>query len=348
MTDTQTTTEDATNDATEDGTAGADLSGLLTSIDEPASLAASIALPYTLTTGHAAGTFKAEMAKGRIVASKCRACDRVTVPPQENCPACGGDNAGFVALDGHGRVTASTQTDSGCYAFVRLDGADSDLLHRTTGEAALAIGTRVAARWRDELTSSITSIEAFEAVTDGAEHHRGDGEGPTGPAILTDVEAIAEEPYAIDLRYQHAYGPYYGRFFDELASRRRLLGSKCSQCHNVLVPPREICEVCYARTVEYVDVADTGRLQAFSVIHLEFVGQTRKPPYVYAEIVLDGSATRLIHTVGGFDVATAAERLWVGMPVRAVWRPAEESQGTLDDIDYFEPVFADEDAAPDE
>ena len=84
--------------------------------------------------------------------------------------------------------------------------------------------------------------------------------------------------------------------------------------------------------------SDTGRLQAFSVIHLEFVGQTRKPPYVYAEIVLDGSATRLIHTVAGIDVAKAAEQLTIGMPVRAVWKDVADCRGTLDDIDYFEPI----------
>jgi uncharacterized OB-fold protein len=91
------------------------------------------------------------------------------------------------------------------------------------------------------------------------------------------------------------------------------------------------------RTGEFVDVPDTGVIKAFSIIHLEFVGQTREPPYVYAEIVLDGAATRLIHTIGNIDVEEAKEKLYPGMPVRAVWREGEPI-GSLEDIVYFEPV----------
>jgi uncharacterized OB-fold protein len=81
-------------------------------------------------------------------------------------------------------------------------------------------------------------------------------------------------------------------------------------------------------------------IKAFSIIHLEFVGQTREPPYVYAEIVLDGAATRLIHAVGGIEVEEAMEKLSPGTPVRAVWKDSDPV-GTLEDILYFEPVFAD-------
>jgi uncharacterized OB-fold protein len=126
--------------------------------------------------------------------------------------------------------------------------------------------------------------------------------------------------------------------FDELATTRRILGVRCPSCKGVLVPPREYCEVCWARTDEWVDVAHTGVLQAFSIIHIEFIGQKSKPPYVYAEIILDGAATRLIHMIGGIAADEAKERLAPGMKVRAVWRDGEPT-GTLEDIEYFEPVF---------
>jgi uncharacterized OB-fold protein len=74
------------------------------------------------------------------------------------------------------------------------------------------------------------------------------------------------------------------------------------------------------------------------VIHLEFLGQKRKPPYVYAEINLDGTATRLIHNVGGFDITRAEELLQIGTRVRAVWKDISPGSGTLDDIAYFEPI----------
>ena len=145
-------------------------------------------------------------------------------------------------------------------------------------------------------------------------------------------------PYALSLDYEHSYGQFYGRMFDELASTKRILGSKCPRCLNVLVPMRGNCDACFVPTAQTVEVADTGTILGFSVIHLEFVGQKRKPPYVYAEIQLDGTATRLIHNVGGVDMADAETLLDIGTRVRAVWRDTAPGTGTLDDIEYFEPV----------
>jgi len=305
--------------------------GLLTGIDDPQVLAATISLPYTLTTGRAAGSFLAELGNKHILGSRCDECDRVMSPPQDYCNRCGSPSETFVRMPETGVVTAITRTAKGVLAFIRLDGADTDFLHRVLQDGAgVTVGSRVKAVWAESATQSVLDLDGFVPDDGGAES------GSTSDA--GEVEPIIELPYALSLDYQHSYGPHYGRLFDELATHRRILGSLCPQCQNVLVPPREFCDLCFVRTAQHVDVADTGRLQAFSVIHMEFVGQTRKPPYVYAEIVLDGSATRLIHTIAGFDVATAAERLSIGMPVRAVWKDVADCRGTLDDIDHFEPA----------
>ncbi len=304
--------------------------GLLTGIDDPQVLAATISLPYTLTTGRAAGSFLAELGNKHILGSRCDECDRVMAPPQDYCTRCGAPSETFVRMPETGVVTAVTRTAKGVLVLIRLDGADTDFLHRVTqDDPGVRVGARVRAVWADTASQSVLDLDGFVLDDSG-------GEGTTSEA--GEVDPIIELPYALELAYRHSYGPHYGRLFDELATQRRILGSLCPQCQNVLVPPRDFCDLCFVRTAQHVDVADTGRLQAFSVIHLEFVGQTRQPPYVYAEIILDGSATRLIHTVGGIDVATAAERLTIGMPVKAVWKDVADCRGTLDDIDHFEPV----------
>jgi uncharacterized OB-fold protein len=305
--------------------------GLLTGIDDAQVLETTISLPYTLTTGRAAGSFLSELGRKHILGSRCDECSRVMTPPQDYCNRCGSPSETYVRMPETGVVTAVTRTAKGVLVLVRLDGADTDMLHRVNGDASgVVVGARVRAVWAEEAAQSVLDLDGFVLDESGADS------GATSEA--GEFDALAELPYALDLHYRHSYGPHYGRLFDELATHRRILGSKCPNCQNVLVPPREVCDLCYVRTTQHVDVADTGRLQAFSVIHLEFVGQTRKPPYVYAEIVLDGAATRLIHTVAGFDVATAKERLSIGMPVRAVWKPPADCRGTLDDIDYFEPI----------
>ena len=304
---------------------------LMTNDDERV-LKATLDMPYTLTTGHAAGSFLSELAHHRILGSRCAECNLVLAPAQDFCSQCGGESKEFVRLPETGTVTALTRTAAGTFAFIQLDGASTSLLHRVVErEQRAAIGSRVTAVWAATPTGSILDVDHFEPI-DGA------AVGHVTP-ITTEIEAILQLDYSLSLHYEHSFGPHYGRFFDELASSRRLLGSLCPQCRNVLVPPREFCDKCFVPTQSHVDVLDTGRLQAFSIIHMEFVGQTRKPPYVYAEVVLDGSATRMIHTLGGFDVNAANELLWVGMPVKAVWVDAASSEGTLNDIDFFEPIF---------
>ena len=304
--------------------------GLLTGIDDPQVLETTISLPYTLTTGRAAGSFLAELGNRHILGSRCDECDRVMSPPQDYCTRCGSPSETFVRMPETGVVTAVTRTEKGVLALIRLDGADTEFLHRVTQDGpGVTVGARVKAVWAETPTQSVLDLDGFVLEDGGTEG---------SPSDAGEVEPVLELPYKLDLDYRHSYGPHYGRLFDELATHRRILGSLCPNCQNVLVPPREYCDLCFVRTAQHVDVADTGRLQAFSVIHMEFVGQTRKPPYVYAEIVLDGSATRLIHTVAGFDVATAAERLSIGMPVRAVWKDVADCRGTLDDIDHFAPI----------
>lgn len=304
------------------------MSDLLSGIDSDATLKATIALPYTLTTGRAAGAFLSGLESQKLLASRCADCDRTVVPAIDFCSTCGGERQEFSYITPNGKVTAITRTASTTLALVLIDGTATPMVQRiVSGDVEL--GSRVTAVWNPEVKQSILALDGFAP---------GQVEATANEVVTLTDESSQTVPYSMKLDYEHSYGPYYGRLFDELATTRRIIGSKCPSCANVLVPPRATCDLCFVPTEQFVDVADTGRIQAFSVINLEFVGQTRKPPYVYAEVVLDGSATRLIHNVGGIDMATAKESLKIGMRVKAVWKKPEECVGTLDDIDYFEPV----------
>jgi uncharacterized protein len=309
--------------------------GLGSTPSENPSFAGWIELPYTLTTGRAASVFLAALASRRIAGSRCASCNDVIVPAQDFCAACGETLDELVEVASTGSLSGFTRTPAGLLGLIRLDGASTDMVHKLLdvdlGE--LKIGQRVRARWAEESTGSMLDIAGFEPA---------DSPVAQGVKPLEQTEKpVVEQAYSLRLDYRHAYGPYYGRLFDGIATSRRIQGVRCPSCDCVLVPPREYCDVCFVRTAEWVDVPDTGVIKAFSIIHLEFVGQVREPPYVYAEIVLDGAATRLIHTIGGIDVEDARERLRPGMAVRAVWKQDGEPAGTLEDILYFEPVFDD-------
>jgi uncharacterized OB-fold protein len=291
----------------------------------------SIALPYRLTPGKATGTFLAELAGKRIIATRCAKCKRVEVPAQDVC-RCGNDELEFVQVSNHGTLSGFTSTPQFTLALVRLDGTDCDLLHRMVGKAdggGWKVGQRVSAVWADSASGTMLDLAGFGVASKSA------SEPAQKPVAATDLRAPLDSMQtSLALKYRHAYGPYYGRLFDEIATAGRIVGIRCPNCQSVLLPPRELCDICYVRTGTWTDVADTGVLRAFSIIHLEFVGQTRKPPYVYAEIMLDGASTKIIHNLIGIDVATAPKWLKPGARVKAVWK--DKRKGSLDDISHFE------------
>ena len=299
-------------------------------------LESTISLPYRLTPGQSTGTFLAELRSKRIVATRCTQCARIEVPAQDTC-RCGSDALEFVQLAPTGTLTGFTKTPDFTLGLIRLDGADCDLLHRLvepgndtgtrTGTDWLE-GQRVVAQWSEDRSGEMMDLAGFRATAYMDKHAH-------APQKLTDAQAPVDSLVtSLTLHYQHARGPYYGRLFDEMQTSGRIMGVRCPSCHSVLLPPRELCDICFVKTGTWVDVADTGVLLAFSIIHLKFVGQFREPPYVYAEIMLDGASTKVIHTLEGVDVDSAPKWLKPGARVKAVWK--DTLRGSLNDISHFE------------
>lgn len=288
-------------------------------------LASTITLPYQLTPGRATGTFLAGLGRKLIVGTRCPKCGRVEAPAQDCC-TCGNAELELVQLSPRGELRGFTRTPDYTLALVRLDGTDADMLHRLAGEGDWRIGMRVEATWAAEPKGGMLDLVGFAPATAGVKQ-------APGP-LPDDLKPIEVVPTSLQLNYQHAHGPYYGRLFDEMKTSGRIMGIRCTRCQGVLLPPREVCDACYAPTGTWVDVKDTGVLQAFSIIHLKFIGQTREPPYVYAEIILDGASTKIIHVLDGVDIPSAPTTLKPGMRVKAVWK--ETRRGSLNDISHFE------------
>lgn len=298
-------------------------------------MSAALVMPYTLTAGRAVGTFLAELANLRILGSSCSSCATVRVPAQDFCGECGSETSGFVQVPETGDLEAWTVTDQGCLGLVRLDGTDVPFLHRIvdTDPASLEVGARVQAVWSGERSGHVLDLTGFTPADDV----------PRGELVAaSDVsEPIEQLPYTMRLEFEHAYGHFYGTLFDGIAHRRQIRGVQCPSCNSVLVPPRPLCEKCYVPTQQWVDLPDTGVVQGCSVVHIEFLGQRVPPPYVYAEIMLDGASTRLIHTVGGLSAEEARSGgVRPGSRVRAVW--SDRRTGSLSDIDYFVVEAADD------
>lgn len=142
----------------------------------------SLSAPYVLeyayhrSVGPVIGRFLAALRDRRIVGIRARD-GRVLVPPQEYDPETGESLDEFVDVASAGVVTTWTWIARPrpkhplqhpfAFALIRLDGADSAMLHVVdTGddagaEAAMRTGMRVRAQWRDETVGEIADIAAF-------------------------------------------------------------------------------------------------------------------------------------------------------------------------------------------
>lgn len=286
-----------------------------------------IDLPYTLTPGRATGTFLAEIGNRKIVGSLF--ADGTVIAPAEDFSAKDGEEAlTFVEAPHTGVLQGYTKVDDAIIGLIQLDGCDNEFAHIILADfASLAVGVRVEAVWADGIETSILAIQGFRPAPDVSA-------GIVKPLVdpASPVEVI---PYAMKLDYEHAYGPYYGRMFDEIREFGRIIGVRTSNGDDALLPPRERDDLTHKRTGTWKACEDTGTIRGCSIINLEFIGQTRPPPYVYAEIVLDGASTRLIHMIDIESIQWAKDNVRPGSRVRAIWTTGERT-GSLRDIERFE------------
>lgn len=128
---------------------------------------------YKRSVGPVLSAFFTALRDRRIVGIRARD-GRVLVPPQEYDPVTSESLDEIVDVADAGVVTSWAWTAAPssvqqplpgafAWALIRLDGADTALLHTVDAgdEARMRTGMRVAARWRDERKGHMRDIECF-------------------------------------------------------------------------------------------------------------------------------------------------------------------------------------------
>ncbi len=148
------------------------------------------------------------------------------------------------------------------------------------------------------------------------------------------------EKWEPKLKYAWDNGPALGRYLAELKNGR-IIAKKCDKCHRILIPPRMFCELCFRPTGEWIYVQDTGIVNTWVISYidwkaarLDIKGGVR--PFTPAVIEIDGASKGMgiLHLLDEVD----PWKIYRGMKVKAVWRPAEKRIGAITDIMYFKPV----------
>ncbi|MFC5218605.1 Zn-ribbon domain-containing OB-fold protein [Streptomyces coerulescens] len=280
----------------------------------------TVEFPFTRSLGPVQSAFLTGL-RERVVLGVRTGDGRTLVPPVEYDPVTAEELRDLVEVAPTGTVTTwawnhAPRRDQPlntpfAWVLVRLDGADTALLHAldAPGPDAVHTGMRVRVRWAEERTGSITDISCFEPYAEGAVDaaepaaHTGEFADP-----VTGIVALAR------LDYTYSPGRAQTAYLNALAEHRNV-GERCPSCRKVYVPPRGACPTCGLATLEQVEVGPRGTVTTFCIVNIKAKNLDIEVPYVYAHIALDGAGLALHARIGGIPY----DQVRMGLRVEPVW-----------------------------
>jgi uncharacterized OB-fold protein len=302
---------------------------------------------YTRSVGPVLGRFMTALRDGRIVGVK-GVDGRVLVPPQEYDPvtsdAIGANDADWVEVGPAGRVVTWSWVSEPrvgkhaldrpfAFALIRLDGADTPLLHAVDcgSPDGIATGARVAPRWRSDRVGKITDIECFTVLADG-EQPAAAPERTNLPDDGTDEGPVTGMNSAFRLEYRIPAGASTRRYLEGLAEGK-IIGGRAPGSTEVYAGSRGTDPKTGEPTSVEVEIADTGCITTYCIVNIPGLSELAPEiPYVSAQILLDGADNMMFGLIRGVGV----DEVRMGMRVRAKW--AEELKPDHNSIQYWEPT----------
>ena len=300
----------------------------------PLSAPLKLSFDYTRSVGPLLSQFFTALRERRILG--VRGSDgRVLVPPAEYDPVDYAQLTEVVPVASVGTVLSWTWQSHPlegqpldkpfAWALIKLDGADTALLHAVDAGAsdAISTGARVHAHWADEPVGAITDIAYFAL---------GDQEEPVAEKA-DDREPVRVQVAPSSIEIQHTASLPESAFLRGL-EEGKLLGARTGTDGKVYFPPKEADPATGLELDNFLELPDKGTVTTFAIINIPFPGQRIKPPYVAAYVLLDGADIPFLHLVTEIDPADVR----MGMRVEAVWKPREEWGLGIDNINHFRPT----------
>jgi uncharacterized OB-fold protein len=276
-----------------------------------------VEFPFTRSLSPVQSAFLTGL-RERVVLGVRTGDGRVLVPPVEYDPVTAEEIRDLVEVAPTGTVTTWAWNHAPrrgqplstpfAWVLVRLDGADTALLHAldAPGPDAVHTGMRVRVRWAGERAGAITDIACFEPYDGGTAELTGSTGTFADP--VTGIVAPAR------LDYTYSPGRAQSAFIHALGDRR-MVGERCPSCRKVYVPPRGACPTCGVATSEQVEVGPRGTVTTFCIVNIKAKNLDIEVPYVYAHIALDGADLALHGRIGGIPY----DQVRLGLRVEPVW-----------------------------
>ncbi|MEU1071297.1 MULTISPECIES: OB-fold domain-containing protein [unclassified Streptomyces] len=277
-----------------------------------------VEFPFTRSLGPVQSAFLTGL-RERTVLGVTTSDGRTLVPPVEYDPVTAEELRDLVEVAPTGTVTTWAWNPAPrrgqplshpfAWVLVRLDGADTALLHAldAPGPEAVRTGMRVRVRWAGERAGAITDIACFEP-------YDGEATGEPRPHDGRFADPVTGIVAPARLDYTYSPGRAQTAYIEALAERRTV-GERCPSCRKVYVPPRGACPTCGVATEERVEVGPAGTVTTYCIVNIKARNLDIEVPYVYAHIALDGADLALHGRIGGIPY----DQVRMGLRVEPVW-----------------------------
>ncbi|MFI6642854.1 Zn-ribbon domain-containing OB-fold protein [Streptomyces sp. NPDC050504] len=279
----------------------------------------TVEFPFTRSLGPVQSAFLTGLRERTLLGVRT-ADGRVLVPPVEYDPGTADELRDLVEVAPTGTVTTWAWNPAPtpvqplatpfAWVLVRLDGADTALLHAldAPGPDAVRSGMRVRVRWAATRTGAITDIACFEP-------HESEGHREPRPHDGQFADPVTGITAPARLDYTYTPGRAQSAHLAALAEHRTV-GERCPDCRKVYVPPRGACPTCGVATTDRVEVGPRGTVTTYCVVNIKAANLDIEVPYVYAHIALDGADLPLHGRISGIPY----DQVRMGLRVEPVWR----------------------------
>jgi uncharacterized OB-fold protein len=89
----------------------------------------------------------------------------------------------------------------------------------------------------------------------------------------------------------------------------KLMGGKCIKCSKLHFPPRPLCDCCFSKEFEWVEISPKGRLLTYTIIHVAPPQFQSIAPYVVGIVQLESGVK-----IPGM-IKASKEHVYIRMPL---------------------------------
>jgi uncharacterized OB-fold protein len=100
----------------------------------------------------------------------------------------------------------------------------------------------------------------------------------------------------------------------------KLVGGKCKKCGKIHLPPRPLCDNCFSKEFEWIELPHKGKLLTYTVIHVAPTQFQGMAPYAVGIVQLENGVN-----IPGM-IRVAPEQIKIGMQLTIDFGTCAETQ----------------------